>query len=193
MGYQVETILTNGRLVTEVFGSKNYRFLDSIRDYEEYDLMLADYFEVSTGELSGIALMKNVIDGQTENLYSHLMLDKDKQKFATSTLGAVYGYLQRDVCLHYGKVITRDEGGWPMFPQYLSDFEARSRSYWKTPRSRDFPHIFFILVRELEDYKKLYFETIKEKFPSNVDIETDMRFVFDRAKEENLNIFFCNS
>ncbi|WP_378172396.1 hypothetical protein [Aquimarina sp. SS2-1] len=193
MGYAVETIFTNGRKVSEVFGSKNYDLINIIPDYSEYDFILEDYFDLSTGKLSSKRIMQNIIDGETENLYTDLILDKEVEKFAISTLGAVYGYLQRDVCLHYGKIVNRNNDNWPMFTQHLSDFENRTRSYWKTPRSKDFPHLFFILIRELEDYKKLYFDTLAKKYPNNIELKKDMQYVFDKAKELNLNIFFCNS
>lgn len=193
MGYHVEVILTNGRLVTEAFGSKNYKLLNILADYGEYDIFLQDYYDLSTGEFTAKVLTKNIMDGEVNNRYTHLLLKNANEKFANSTLGAIYSYLQRDLCSHYGKTITRHTDGWPMFTQYLSDIETRSRSYYKTPSSLDFPHTFFILVRELEEYRKLYFKTIKEKFPDNIDLEADMRYVFDKAKEENLNIFFCNS
>ncbi len=193
MGYQVEAILTNGRKVSEVFGSNNNQFLDIITEYEEYDLLLEDKFDLSTGELSSKVLMGNLIAGDTQNLYSHLLLDKGNTKWGTCTLGVVYGYLHRDMCLYYGKTINRNTDGWPMFTQYLSDFEPRTRWYFKTPRPLDFPHMFLVLVRELEEYEKLYLGAIKEKFPNNADLEADIRYVFDRARDENYNIVFCNS
>ncbi|MFK7833679.1 MAG: hypothetical protein AB8B52_10415 [Winogradskyella sp.] len=195
MGYQIEVILTNGRKVSEVYGSKNllHKTIIDDFDYEEYNFILADYFNISTKGISSIHLMENIINGTTDNFYTHLMLDPNREKFAKSALGAVYGYLERDICKYFGKPINRNKDNWPMLTQYLSDIESRSRSYFKTPKSLDFPHRFFIMVKELETYKGLYTKTIQEKYPENEELMKDLDFIFESAKAENLNIFLCNS
>lgn len=194
MGYQIEVLLTNGRKVSEIYGSKDLSYVNIIDEfeYEEYDLFLEVYFDLTTNELSSKKLMENIINGTTDNYYIHLLLDQEKEKFAKSTLGAVYGYLERDICKYFGKIINRNDDGWPMLTQHLSDIEPRSRSYYKCPKSLDWPHTFFVLVRELEAYKSLYGKLIEEKYPDNLELKQDLDFIFKSAEEQNLNIFLCN-
>lgn len=194
MGYAIQVILTNGRKVNEVYGSFYTSFLDVIDevDYDEYDYMLETYFDLSGSVLSSKMLMSNIIKGDTSETYDHLMLDKENEKSAKRTLGAVYGYLVRDLALHFGKEIIRNTDRWPMLTQYLADFENRNRSYFPHPFSLDFPHNFFVEYRELDEYEAKYKEKLKEKFPDMADFQKDMDFLFGKAREERLNIFFCN-
>ena len=194
MSYQIEVILTNGRKVGSVFGSKDLSLMKKIKFDEdlEYDDFLYDRFKLPNEELSTLKLMENIINGNTEKDYLHLMLEGQKEKFAKSSLGAVYGYLERDICLHYGKIINRNKDGWPMLTSTLDVFENRNRSYFKRPYSLDFPHTFCILIKELDEYQKLYSNKLKEKYPENAELQQDLEYIFNQARKENLNIFLCN-
>ncbi|SHG04067.1 hypothetical protein SAMN05444274_1253 [Mariniphaga anaerophila] len=194
MSYQIEIIITDGREVRAVYGSKDMSLFTKIKidDHDEYDYLLENHFDLSTKELSSKKLMENIINGTTDKYYTHLLIDKANEKFGKSTLGAIYGYLERDICLHYGKSINRNEDNWPMLTQYLDEFENRNRSYFKRPYSLDFPHAFCILNEELDEYKKLYSSKLKEKYPENENLKKDIEFIFDEARKEDMDIFLCN-
>lgn len=195
MSSQIEVILTDGRQVRAVYGSKNHSHLSIVNsgNLEEYNFFLEDYFDLSSGELSSEILMKNIINGTTEHTYyEHLLLDKGQAKYGKSTLGAVYSYLVRDMCIYYGKVINRNTDQWPMLPAVLAHFENNNRSYFDHPFSLDFPHIYIVLLKELDSKHQQYTDTFKVKYPGEIELQKDLDFIFTKAKEEQLNIFFCN-
>ncbi|WP_378181117.1 hypothetical protein [Aquimarina sp. SS2-1] len=195
MGYSIEAILTNSRQVRKVVGSKDITYLDSIRydPDEEYDFYLEDYFDLSSGELSTKQLMANIIIGDMHTNYLHLQLDKTKEKFALSAIGAVYSYLERDMHRHFGKTINRNADGWPMLTEYLEDFEPRSRPWFTHPVSRDFPHVYSIGLSEVETYKPLYVQRLKEKFPNTPELIEDLEFIFGEMQKEKMGLFLVNS
>lgn len=194
MSYQIETILTDGRKVRAVFGSKDFSLIEKIKfdEYSEYEDLLYDRYKLPNEELSSLKLMENILNGDTEKDYRHLIREGEKEKFAKSSLGAVYGYLHRDICLHYGKIINRHSDHRPMLTSTLDVFENRNRAFFKIPYSLDFPHSFCVLYEELDDYKKQYSDKLKEVLPENNELQIDIEYIFSEARKEKLDILFCN-
>lgn len=91
MGYQIQTILTDGRKVRAIFGSREFSFLEKIKfdPFNEYDDLLIDYFNLPHDELSTAKLMENIIRGDTRKEYSHVLRKGQNEKFAKSHVAAV--------------------------------------------------------------------------------------------------------
>ena len=195
MSYSIKVILTNGRKVQEIEGSKNNEFLNIIpeEEYDEIDFLLEDHFDLSTGELSSKALMKNLIDSDYTNLYTHLRQGEYAEKYGENILGSAYAYLEAEVCNYFGKEINRNADGWPMFGQYLSDFEPQQRSYFAYKKPLDFPHTFFTFSPEFPTYYEKWKSNLEKSFPGNGEMQDDLKYIFEKANEEKLNIFLFNS
>lgn len=194
--FQTETIVTDGKLVQAVYGSKNEDFLQTIayNPYKNYDFFLEDFFDLSTNELSGENLMRNIIYGDTHKSYEHLIIHPDLTYAAQMELADVYAYIHKAICLHYGKAINRNDDQTPMFQFFLDIMEPRYRPFFELPATNGFPHITHIKNNELEEYEKRYKKRIQEqKFFRAIDKAlNDLEFTVQQARKTGLDILFIN-
>lgn len=193
MGYAIQVILTDANKVKAVYGSKNMEYLKSLRydEYDEYETYIEDRFDLSTGELSVKKILENIINGNTHHTYSHL-IQNGQEKWASSSLGAVYGYLFMDICYEFGKRINRNEDNWPMLPAYLDEIITEYKAFFPIPFSQDWPHIFCVERHELDHYEKVFRDAILDRYPDDEDLIKDVDFIFGEARNSNLDLCFVN-
>ena len=193
MGYATQVILTDATKVRTIFGSKNLEYLNSLRydEYEEYETYIEDRFDLSTGELSVKKLLENIINGDTNHTYSHL-IQSGQEQWAPMSLSAVYGYLFMDICYEFGKPINRNEDKWPMLPQYLDEITPKKKAFFPIPFSDDWPHIVCVERYEFDHYEKVFRDAILDRYPDDEDLVKDVDFIFGEARKANLDLCFVN-
>ncbi len=193
MSYAIQVILTDANKVKAVYGSKKMEYLNSLRydEYEEYATYIEDRFNLSSGELSVKKLLENILNGDTSNQYTYLIL-QGQEKWARSALGAVYGYLFIDICYEFGKRINRNKDNWPMLPAYLDEIITEYKAFFPIPFSQDWPHIFCVERNELDHYEKVFRDAILDRYPDDEDLIKDVNFIFGEARKENQDLCFVN-
>ncbi len=193
MGYATQVILTDAKQIRAIYGSKNLDYLNSLRydEHEEYETYIEDRFDLSTGELSVKKLLENILNGDTNNTYAHL-IQHGQEKWAPNALGAVYGYLFIDICYEFGKPINRNEDNWPMLPAHLDEIVTDYKAFFPIPFSDDWPHIFCVERHELDHYEKVFRDAILDRYPDDEDLIKDVDYIFSEAKKENLDLCFAN-
>lgn len=193
MSYFIQVILTDANQIRAIYGSKNLDYLNSLRynEHEEYETHIEDRFDLSTGELSVKKILENIVNGDTSHTYAHL-IQNGQEKWASSYLGAVYGYLFIDICYNFGRQINRYNNTLSMLPEYLSEITEEAIAFFPIPFSNDFPHIFCVERYELDHYEKIFRDAIKERYPDDEDLIKDVDYIFGEARKENLDLCFAN-